>query len=742
MRTSLTVLLLSVPLAAQTALPPPATQKVDFLKDVEPILSRNCYSCHGDEAQQAGLRLNRRQNAMRGSDYGPVIIAGDSAGSKLIRRLVNGDGGMQMPPTGALPTEEIALLRAWIDQGADYRMEVSEEKAPPPADPRLSGFLTAVRNGDAKAVRAELAANPGLAKAADAAGSTALHHAAGFGSLDVLEQLLAKGADVNAANRRRSTPLHWAIHDESKVRLLLARGAGVNVKQAEGRTPLFQASMLGNGLGVMTMLLEKGADPNAATAAGLTPLMAAANRGDEAAIKLLVDRKAAVNARSGSGATALIAAAGSGRPGAVRMLLDNGADPKIADKKNDSALGAAATAGVEASVRMLVDKGAPVNLRDHRGYSPLMYAAASDAMPASIVRFLLDNGADASYVGENETAATLAAKRGDTAVARMLGAKGAQSDCVVKPAAASTPQALEKAFGLLETQSANFIRIGGCNSCHAQDLPSAAAALARSRGLKAPASIPQLSDMMNGGTAERTMDFNVIGVASIAWQLFDKGMNGIAGDAYTDSVVRYILAMQTAEGNWHAPQGRRPPMNAGEYQAAALAIYALQNYVPKGLKQAAGSAVVRASAWLANAEPTTTQDRSFQVLGLHWAGAGQDRIARAAKTLANSQAASGGWSQLPAMSPDAYATGQALYALLAAAKMPASDAVAAKGLSWLVGTQNADGSWHVPTRSIWFQPYFESGFPYGHDQWISAAGTAWATMALAAAYEPQRVSKR
>ena len=62
---------------------------------------QKCYSCHGPEVQQAGLRLDLRQNALRGGDYGPVIKIGDSAASKLIRRVVDGDGGMQMPPTGA-----------------------------------------------------------------------------------------------------------------------------------------------------------------------------------------------------------------------------------------------------------------------------------------------------------------------------------------------------------------------------------------------------------------------------------------------------------------------------------------------------------------------------------------------------------------------------------------------------------------------------------------------------------------
>src|SRR5258708_21762474 len=113
------VLLLSSFLAfADTKLPPAANKKVDYDKDIRPILSQQCYTCHGEEAQQSGLRLDLRQNALRGGDYGPVILPGNSSESKLIRRLVNGDVGFQTPPTGALPDQEIVLIAAGIHQGA------------------------------------------------------------------------------------------------------------------------------------------------------------------------------------------------------------------------------------------------------------------------------------------------------------------------------------------------------------------------------------------------------------------------------------------------------------------------------------------------------------------------------------------------------------------------------------------------------------------------------------------------
>src|SRR5262245_41559898 len=62
----LTIFVLSAPLYAQTKLPPAASTKVDYTKDIRPLLAQNCYGCHGPEVQQSGLRLDLRQNALRG----------------------------------------------------------------------------------------------------------------------------------------------------------------------------------------------------------------------------------------------------------------------------------------------------------------------------------------------------------------------------------------------------------------------------------------------------------------------------------------------------------------------------------------------------------------------------------------------------------------------------------------------------------------------------------------------------
>jgi ankyrin repeat protein/mono/diheme cytochrome c family protein len=732
--------------AAAPQLPPAATGNVDYDKDIKPLLSQNCYSCHGPNAQQSGLRLDLRQNALRGGDYGPVILPGKSAESKLIRRLVDGDGGMQMPPSGPLSTEDIGILRAWIDQGAEFRTDIADEVPPKPIDPKLAAAIAAVRAERRAVVEKLVAATPGLIKATDPEGATLLHHAAGFGRLDTMSWLLDAGADVNAKSPRGATALHWAIHDEAKVRLLLTRGALVNAKQFDGKTPLLLAASLGNGHATLRLLLEFGADPSTATMNGQTPLMAAAIRADVEAMGLLLAKNGDVNAKNAAGETALMLAATDGNPKAVALLLDRGADARVRTKRNETALGNASTSGNEQTVRLLLDRGAEVDVQNIRGFSPLMLAASSETSPAGVVKLLLAKGANTGYTGDyNETARDLASKRGDTEVARLLG--GAVTANPATPAVVPAvnngrgiAEAVEKSFGPMEQQSHNFIRISGCNSCHSQDLVSAAAGFARSKGLRAPREIAQLPASMRP-PAERIMAMDVINVGGLGWELFDFGMNGAPKNAYTDASVRYIKAMQTAAGNWSANENRRPPINAGDFQFSALAIYALKHYTPVAEQKTTDEAIARAVRWLERTPAESTQDRAFQAMGLAWANA-PSSARKAAGALLAMQRSDGGWSQLPTVESDAYATGQALYALNVAGAVPATDPQFRKGIDYLLRTQATDGTWHVKSRAIWLQPYFESGFPYGRDQFISVAGSAWASIALSTAVTPTMTTRR
>jgi len=103
-------------------LPPPANRKIDFVKDIQPILARSCYECHGPKKAEAELRWDAKDIAIKGSEHGPVIEPGKSRESLMIQ-LVAGLKGEDkvMPQKGdRLTTDQIGLLRAWIDQGAAW----------------------------------------------------------------------------------------------------------------------------------------------------------------------------------------------------------------------------------------------------------------------------------------------------------------------------------------------------------------------------------------------------------------------------------------------------------------------------------------------------------------------------------------------------------------------------------------------------------------------------------------------
>ena len=102
------------PAFAQEPAPP-----VDFVRDVQPIFRQSCYGCHGPSQRKGGFRLDRRSDAMRGGTIS-VIGPGNSAGSRLYLRLVGSDFGAQMPLTGTLKPEQVAIIKAWIDQGAHW----------------------------------------------------------------------------------------------------------------------------------------------------------------------------------------------------------------------------------------------------------------------------------------------------------------------------------------------------------------------------------------------------------------------------------------------------------------------------------------------------------------------------------------------------------------------------------------------------------------------------------------------
>ena len=112
-------------------LPPPADREVDFAREVAPLLQDRCFLCHGPRQQMKGLRLDRREDALRGSESGPVILPGNSADSRLIQLIAGTNPTQVMPPDGdGLTAEQVGTLRAWIDQGAQWSTPETADSHP------------------------------------------------------------------------------------------------------------------------------------------------------------------------------------------------------------------------------------------------------------------------------------------------------------------------------------------------------------------------------------------------------------------------------------------------------------------------------------------------------------------------------------------------------------------------------------------------------------------------------------
>lgn len=595
----------------------------------------------------------------------------------------------------------------------------------------------------------------------DEHGATLLMHAAAFGSPESVRMLLAGGADVNARNAFDATALLWAARDPAKVALLLARGADVNARSRQGRTPLIVAA--GGSAESVRLLLAKGADAKAHDAVGITPLIAAAMAGDLDSVRRLVERGADVNAEASVfqdfGSTALMAAAGSANSAVVRYLLTKGATVDTVSSaggqvKNGvlgmlkmTALMKAAPANNAEAVKALLETRAGINLRDVREMNALMLAVGSEQADPRLVATLLKGGADPNARSAmGETALDWAQKFGNPEIIALLQQAGARSGDPYKPPTLHRPketpqpaEAIRKSLPLLQRSSTEFLKQSGCVGCHHQHITARAVHAAREIGISLDeaaardqhkamrlewASLREelLQGIEKGGATDRLTQ-SLLGL----WACDSKP------DAITDTMVAEIASAQLPEGNWHFGGLTRPPINAGEIGRTAQALRVLQLYTLPGRKAEFEARIGRARAWLVAARPVTTDDYTMRLLGLHWSGADAARVRKAATELIAMQRGDGGWSGNRYLESDAYSTAVALVALRETGSLTAGSAAETRGVEWLLNMQNDDGSWYVRSRAVKFQPYFQSGFPFDHDQWISASATAWAVLALAPA---------
>jgi ankyrin repeat protein len=720
--------------------------KVDFGRDVQPIFKQHCYGCHGSTQQMNGFRLDRRRDAMRGGTI-PVIGPGASEGSRLYLRLIGNQFGLRMPPTGPLAHEEIGVIKEWIDQGAQWPDDLSGDTPPAAPDPRATRLVDPLRRGDREAFRNAVSADPAAVNLKAPGGSTPLMYAALYGSAAEVELLLQQGADPNIRNDAGAVPLLLATDDEAKTRLLLDHGADANAISDVGRTALMDAAGRYGNAAVVRLLLDHGASPSPKAARlnrETSAIIEAATVGDPWVVRLLLDHGADL---SSSAPVALAFALKSECLECFELLV------KRADRNALSRALLTATPPVADSrfVTTLLDRGADATVKDGLGRTVLLRTAASDALPVDAIKALIEGGVDVNAKSpRGDSALAFARQRGATPVVDALLEAGAKDEAAppaaaspaiaasVRPAA-SARDAIARSLPLLQQTDVSFLRKSGCVSCHHNSLTAMTVAAVRRSGLPVDEDVARrqlrtIGDYIEGWRERVLQGMGIPGDAdTVSYILLGLAAESYPRDEATDALARFVKKQQAPTGQWRI-NSYRPPIESSDFEVTAVSMRTLQVYAPKGKTVAYDQAVSRAAAWLARAVPASTEDRTFQLLGLHWSGAKRDAIQNAARTLAREQRSDGGWAQIPSLSSDAYATGQALVALRESGAFEASDPVYTRGVRFLLNTQRADGSWLVKTRALPIQPHFESGFPHGPDQFLSAAATNWATLALALAF--------
>ncbi len=307
---------------------------------------------------------------------------------------------------------------------------------------------------------------------------------------------------------------------------------------------------------------------------------------------------------------------------------------------------------------------------------------------------------------------------------------GAQSSFAGDASRQEIRQAVDRAMQPIERSASAFVAKRACVSCHHNILADSAGGWARTHGVRFDATVLEavesktfrslrgpkaLEDAVEGATLnDPTPNDSFLLMAAHA--------AGLEPDTVTTVYARRLVHWQR-DGHW-ITSDFRPPHSSSYFTATASAVRAIQEYAPEERE-----CIARARQWLAKTKPASTEDAAFRLMGLVWAGAAKNEVGSAGRDLLAMRDDSGAWPELPGYPADAYSTGESLFALHGAGLE-----VPDQALRFLISTQASDGTWRVHTRMLSpaevSPPYFTTGFPYEKDEYLSYAGTVWATMAL------------
>jgi N-acyl-D-amino-acid deacylase len=618
-------------------------------------------------------------------------------------------------------------------------------------------FFHAIRNNDLKTLR-QLAAT-GNANVRDKLETTPLHYAALYGSAESVKILLDAGAEPNARNNSQTTPLIYAAYDFAKTKMLVEKGADVNAANSTQIRPLYIAVSAHGNAATVRYLIQHGADTKAFNARGTDYLQRAAGNSEPEVVRLLLDQGADPHRANDSGYTALAEAFFCDDGGRVKMLLDAGSDVNAANHnagkvKNGpialteiTPLMRAVDTSPASTVSALLAKGANVNAVDVRDMTPLMFAVANERPNLETVRRLIAAGANLNVKDVyGDTALDWARKFAIPEVVSTLQKAGAQGHDAAPPPVRPADykpaprEAINRSSALLATTAEKFfVEGGGCVGCHHQPLVGRAFAVLKATGAQPDPRLRRV--LVDGMTAERPILLSRLPLLISGGGDYDSLLHpmiamaelGEPASPLTDAIVHYLAARQMPNGAWSLPGGERPPLQDSDISRTMMAIWTLKTYGWPARQAEFDDRIARARAWLLSVQPGYTIEECDLLMALWLTGSSDAELRSHAKTLLSHQRADGGWAQTPHLESDAYGTAFTLYSLWKTGMLKAADTPYQKGVSYLLNTQYPDGSWFVRSRAPKLQPYFQSGFPYNHEQWISASATSYAVMALAPA---------
>jgi hypothetical protein len=287
-------------------------------------------------------------------------------------------------------------------------------------------------------------------------------------------------------------------------------------------------------------------------------------------------------------------------------------------------------------------------------------------------------------------------------------------------------EAATRAVRLIERTSGEYLKTRNCFTCHSQTLPALVLCEARKVGI---AIDEQNFRRQIERVAEVNSSLNGLRVDTVGHGLWTLDIGRHAADETTARMTAYLLNYQRDLGHWQVTVDR-PPAEASHFTTNYVAIRGLNRYGTADQKKEIEARKTAVRRWIATAKTADTEDEVFRLRLARELDLPPKELESFTQGLLKQQHDSGGWAQKPGMKPDAYATGSTLVALREAGGIPCDDPSWRRGLAYLLETQAPDGSWYVATRAKPIQEYFESGFPYRKDQFISAFATGWAADAL------------